>query len=82
MAIEFILRQKMKKIFNYIITFILMIIVAWGALYIVSYIPKVLIKNNARISADQLKSEKEQYYIKSYDKKIFLFPNISLNYAL
>lgn len=64
----------MKKIFNYIITFILMIIVAWGALYIVSYIPKVLIKNNTKISADQLKSEKEQYYIKSYDKKI-LFHN-------
>lgn len=64
----------MKKFFNYIITFILMIIVAWGALYIVSYIPKVLIKNNAKISADQLKSEKEQFYIKSYDKKI-LFHN-------
>ena len=64
----------MKKFFNYIFTFILMVIVAWGALYIVSYIPNVLIKNNAKISAEQLKKEKDQYYIKSYDKKI-LFHN-------
>ena len=43
----------MKKFFNYIFTFILMVIVAWGALYIVSYIPNVLIKKNAKITAEQ-----------------------------
>ncbi len=64
----------MKNFLKYILTFILMIIIAWGALILISCIPKALIKNNARISAEQLKTEKEQYYLKSFDKKI-LFHN-------
>ena len=64
----------MKNVLKYILTFVLMVIMALGLLLISSCIPRVFLRNNVRISANELKRENEKFIVKSFDKRL-LFHN-------
>ena len=64
----------MKNVLKYILTFVLMVIMALGLLLASSCIPRVFLRNNVRISANELKRENEKFIVRSFDKRL-LFHN-------
>ena len=44
----------MKNILKYVLTFVVMVVLGIGALYLVTFIPKVMIKENVEISSEVL----------------------------
>ena len=64
----------MKNILKYVLTFVVMVVLGIGALYLVTFIPKVMIKENVEISSEVLLEQGEKFRKKSLTRDV-LFHN-------